>query len=150
MSAPALLDVKTNVHEETGHEMVDLDESTLGGCQGQCWLAETAGRTEVLYKERGIMPVDHVSINTPRIGERKQQSAERHIYMKAAAPGHGTVEVLGKCGHVVRCLRLNPFSAFSRRRVDNNRLSNFERLRRRSCTISVCVPSCGSLIIRSE
>ena len=43
--------------------MIELDQSNLGGCQGQHWLTETAGRTVVAQDESRILPVDHL-VNT--------------------------------------------------------------------------------------
>jgi hypothetical protein len=81
MSAPTFLDVKTNAHVETAQDMIDLDESTLGGCQGQYWLtdSESAGRTVVLQKETRILPVDHMLIHTPRAG-KGTNSRQKHGY----------------------------------------------------------------------
>ena len=47
MSAPAFLDMKTNAHIETGHNMIELDQCNLGGRQGQYRLTEIVGRTVV-------------------------------------------------------------------------------------------------------
>ncbi len=48
MSEPTFLDVKTNAHVETGHNMIELDENTLGGCQGQYWLTESLRQQDAL------------------------------------------------------------------------------------------------------
>jgi hypothetical protein len=80
MSAPTFLDVKTNAHVETAHDMIDLDESNLGGCQGQYWLTEAAGRTVVLQKESRILPVDHMLIHTPRAGGGTNSLRDMYIY----------------------------------------------------------------------
>ena len=60
---PAFLDKKTSVHVETGHDMIEPDQSSLGGCQGQYWLTEIEGRTVVIQNASRISPVDH-GVNT--------------------------------------------------------------------------------------
>ena len=34
ISTRSFLDMKTNAHVDTGHDMIELDQSNLGGCQG--------------------------------------------------------------------------------------------------------------------
>ena len=63
ISVPAFLDMKTNAHIETGHNMVELDQCSLGGCQGQYRLTATARRTVVFKEEGRILPVYHL-VNT--------------------------------------------------------------------------------------
>ena len=63
MSAPAFLDMKTNAHIETGHNMIELDQCNLGGRQGQYRLTEIVGRTVVFKEESRILPVYHL-VNT--------------------------------------------------------------------------------------